>query len=288
MNWRSLVTRDDFETHSAEIERFGIGAIGGPDRIAEWTLDECAAYGELAAGYGLAIAETFRMCNPLHPDPDYRTRAISDLRELLRRADVMRVGSVVTLAGSLADGDTFDGAIRPHPDNWSSRAVAGLREFCERVLDGLDLTQTTYSLEPMPSSFFHEPEPIAEFLTAVGHPLLKLHLDMMNMHSMHTYFHSTELIDRTFDLLADHIVVVHAKDLLWSDREIFVRLLEVVPGDGVLDYPRFVERLRELPADIPVMTEHWADIEDYHRGIDYLRTLATEKGVPLVRANRAR
>ena len=190
LNWVPVRNQQELTAALPLIDELGLGAIAAPAQMAEWTLDQCAAYGEMVRSHGLVIGEVGYWRNLLVDDEDLRARRIDKVRALLVRADAMQTGCVVTLVGSF--GDQF---VSPHADNWSDRARERAAENCLRILDGLALTHTSYALEPWCNGFFHEPQAVADFLNAVDHPRLKLHLDVMNMHSVQTYFQSTEVID---------------------------------------------------------------------------------------------
>lgn len=277
LNWVPVRNQQELTAALPLIDELGLGAIAAPAQMAEWSVDECAAYGEMVRSHGLAIGEVGYWQNLLVDDEDLRARRIDDVRMLLVKADAMQTGCVVTLVGSF--GGQF---VSPHADNWSDRARERAAENCLRTLDGLELTHTSYALEPWCTGFFHEPRAVADFLNAVDHPHLKLHLDVMNMHSVQTYFQSTQVIDLAFDLLADRVVSVHAKDLLWDPTYMFMRLDEVMPGEGVLDYDLFLRRIDELSPDMPVYTEHWHSDEEFVQAIRRLRTLAKDAGMSLV------
>lgn len=277
LNWLPVRNQAELTSALPLIDELGLGAISAPPEMIGWTLDECAAYGEMVRSHGLVIGEVGYWQNLLVEDETQQTRHIDAVRSLLRKAEVMHVGCVVTLVGSF--GDQF---VSPHPNNWSEYARTRAAENCLRILDGLELTHTTYALEPWCNGFFHEPQAVAAFLNRVDHPRLKLHLDVMNMHSVQTYFHSTQVIDLTFDLLANRAVSVHAKDLLWDPTHMFLRLDEVMPGEGVLDYPLFLRSIDQLAPDIPVYTEHWQTDEEYVEAIQRLHDLATSAGVAFI------
>jgi sugar phosphate isomerase/epimerase len=288
MNWRPVADRRAIEAHLPEMDRLGISAIPAPAEMEGWTLDECARFGALAAEYDLVVGEAGYWGNLLDPDESVRDHAIGDVREMLVKADAMGARCVMTLAGSFGGEASPFPALSPHPDNWTARARRAVAENCERILDGLDLKTTTYALEPWCNGFYHEPEEVAELLRGVGHPRLRLHLDQMNMHSLATYYRSTEVIERTFELLADLVVAVHAKDLLWHPLKMFLFLEEVVPGNGVLDYPLFLRRLGELPdPDISVFTEHWTTDAEFHEAMLFLRGTAAANDVGILLRRRS-
>ena len=85
----------------------------------------------------------------------------------------------------------------------------------------------------------------------------------MNMIDQDTYYHTTELIERTFDLLAAHIGGAHFKDVLWDWSHMLLKLDEVLVGDGVVDYHTYLRRLSELEGDVVCFCEHLTSEADY-------------------------
>jgi len=281
LNWLPLRTEADVEAALPLIDELGLAAICAPGEMKDWTLEQCAAYGEMARRHGLTVGECGYWDNLLIRDEALRGQRINDVRELLIRAEAMGCRCIVTLVGSFDSA----GALSPHRDNWSDAARAVARENCLRILDGLDLRHTRYVLEPWNNTFFHKPEDIREFLDSVNSPRCGLHLDMMNMHWFDSYFDSARLIETTFDLLADRVVSVHAKDLKWGNH-MFVRLDEVIPGDGVLDYRLFLRKLSGLPVETPVFTEHWQSHGEYVETMRRLRVWAGEQGLAFAGRNQ--
>src|SRR5262249_26245677 len=138
-------------------------------------------------------------------------------------------------------------------------------------------------IEPWPTTFFHRPEAIRGFLDSVGHPRVGLHLDQMNMVSPDTYFHTTELIETTFDLLADDIGSVHLKDVYWDPTHMLMKLDEVLIGDGVLDYETLLRHLAALDGDLTCYCEHLPAESLYAVSFERLHRLADEGGTPFIR-----
>jgi len=187
---------------------------------------------------------------------------------------------VVTLVGSR---DVQGGSLSPHPYNFTDEAKGEYRDICLRIVDGLDLKKTRYATEPWCNTFYYQPEDILAFLESVADSRVGLHLDQMNLVSQANYFHTTELINRTFHLLATYVVSVHAKDIRWDPRHMFLKLDEVYVGDGVLDYDTFLRRLSSLDADMPVYTEHFRTEEEYITAINRLHQVAKKAGVQFLK-----
>lgn len=280
LNWMSIENQDELDNVLPLIDDLGLGAISAPDAMSEWSIQQCEAYGDIVRDYGLTIGECGYWQNLLTQDEEERTRRIEDVRELLKRADAMGVDCVVTLAGTF--GGSWAGA--PHPDNWSKEAREMVIENCRRILDEVSLDHTTYALEPWFNTFFHQPQSIRSLIDAVDRSGLGVHMDVMNMHSIQDIYQSGQLIDEAFDLLADDVVAVHAKDIRWNDHSPpkLLQLEEVKPEEGSMDYDRYIQRIDELPADIAVFTEHWENDEDFVETIQRLHDIAERNDVNVV------
>lgn len=278
LNWLSVEDEKQLEAALPVIDDLGLGTIGAPDAMGEWSLERCEAYGETVHDYGLTVGEYGYWENLLLSDEDERSQRIETVQGHLERADVMGVDCVVTLAGSF--GGSWAGA--PHPDNWSDRAQEMVVENCQRILDGVSLNHTTYALEPWVNSFFHRPQAVRSLIDVVDRPSFGVHMDAMNMHSIQDVYRSERLIDEAFDLLADDIASVHAKDIHWNPDHGILQLEEVLPEDGSIDYDRYMQRLDELPDDVSVFTEHWETDEEFVETMRRLRTVAERNDIELV------
>jgi sugar phosphate isomerase/epimerase len=227
----------------------------------------------------LVIAEVHFLRNLHERDSALRAQYLDEGRALLRRAELMRARCVLGFAGSAhPSGDTR----MPHPDNFTDSFKDELAGHIRELLDGLELRATTYALEASNKSFFFGPEGCAALVDAVDDPRFGIHLDMMNMVSQSTYFSTTALIDRTFELLGGHIVAAHLKDVWWDADHHVLKFDEVAVGDGVMDYPALVRRLATFDEDFPCLCEHLDTKEDYVRGFQRLHEIAAELGTPFV------
>jgi sugar phosphate isomerase/epimerase len=274
----------DLEPLCEDLDRHGLSAIAAPDRLSEMSVEECAEFGYAARDVGIVVGETGMWENLMTRDEDLREARIEKVRTLLMKADAMGCRCVISLVGSLHPSDSF---VAPHPYMVTDDAKREFRDIVLRVLDGLDLKTTCFAIEPWCNTFFYEPDDIAEFLASVDHPRLRLHLDQMNMISQKTYYDTTSLIERTFELLADRIVAAHLKDLRWDYEHFMLKWDEVLIGEGVLDYETYLTHLARLPADTPVFCEHLAGEEQYVENFARLRERAGRAGVEFLRRHRA-
>jgi sugar phosphate isomerase/epimerase len=271
---------EELEPLCEKLDTYGLSAIPAPRRLAEMSLDECAAYGERARGLGLVVGEVGMWQNLLTDDEALRSERIAKVRTLLIRAEAMGCHCVVTLVGTK---DPSDLALAPHPYMYTERCKAELRATVMRILDGLDLKNTRYVIEPWHNSFFYQPQNIRAFIDSVGHRSFGLHLDQMNMVNQEFFYNTTELINQTFDLLADSVVSVHLKDINCDANHLVLKWDEVDIGDGVMDYETYLKRLAELPADTPCYCEHRGTERDYALNFARLHHLARKAGVRFLR-----
>jgi len=271
---------DGLEALCEQLDVHGLSAIGPPGAMLEWDDDACAAFGEKARGLGLVIGETGAWGNLMTDDAAARAERIEVVRALLVKADVMGCHCVVSLVGTK---DPSDASLAPHPYMYTEEAKAEFREVCLRILDGLELEQTKYVIEPWHNTFFYQPEDIRAFIDRVDHPAFGLHLDLMNLVDQEHFYHTTELINQTFNLLAEKVVSVHLKDIACDHSHMFLKWDEVYIGDGVIDYETYLRRLAELPPDTPCYCEHMAEESEYALCFARLHRLAEKAGVRFVR-----
>ena len=288
-DWNFLAeTVDDLEPLCEKLDTYGLSAVIAPDLLAKDD-DTVTAYGEKARELGIVIGEAFYFANMLDPDPAIRAEHIANVRAMLVKAERMGCKSVITLVGT---NDPSGNPTAPHPTDpymFSDAARAEFREVVVRIVDGLDLPTVKYIIEPWNNTFFYQPEDIAEFLGSVDHPAVGLHLDQMNMVHQSTYYDTTSLINRTFDLLAEKVFSVHLKDIrVGRGPGDFVSFKEVLIGDGSMDYETYLRRLAELPTDTPCYCEHLAGEAEYALNFARVRGVADRVGVTfLPRTNPA-
>jgi sugar phosphate isomerase/epimerase len=264
----------------AKLDTYGLSAIPAPGRLAEMSSEACSAFGQRANELGIVVGEAGMWQNLLTDNEGLQSTRIDLVRRMLRNADRMGCQCVVALIGTK---DPCDNPIAPHPYLYTQACQSEFREVVLRILDGLQLETTKFVIEPWTNSFFYQPEPILEFIDFVDHPMFGVHLDQMNMVSQATFYHTTELINRTFDLMTDHVASAHLKDVRWDYEHMFLKWDEVYIGDGVIDYQTLLKRISELPADISCFCEHMVDERDFALNFARLHQLAREAGTRFLR-----
>ena len=271
---------EELEPLCERLDAQGLSAIPAPLNLDE---EACGRFGEKAEALGLVVGEAGMWENLMTGDAEVRARRIAEVRGMLRKAEIMGCRCVVSLVGSR---DPSDAPLAPLAYMYTEECKREFRDIVLRILDGLDLSRTRYVIEPWHNTFFYQPEEIRAFINRVDHPAFGLHLDQMNMVDQAHFYHTTELINRTFDLLADVVASVHLKDLRCDYRHLFLKWDEVDIGDGVMDYATYLKRLSELPPDTPCFCEHLPEERDYVRNFSRLHELAAKAGVRFLRRGK--
>jgi len=271
---------DGLDELAEKLDTHGLSAISAPWEMNEMTDDRLAAFGQKARSLGMVIGETGVWTNLMTDNADLRAERIDSVRNALKKAEVMGCHCVVTLVGTKHPADH---ALAMHGYMKTDAAKKEFREIVLRILDGLDLSNTRYVIEPWHNTFFYQPEDIREFIDSVGHPAFGLHLDQMNMVDQAHFFDTTTLINKTFDLLADKVASVHLKDIREDYTHMFLKWDEVYIGDGVMDYDTYLKRLAALPPDTPCYCEHMAAEAEYALCFARLHRLADKAGVKFLR-----
>jgi len=272
-------TADELEPLCEKLDTYGLSAVIAPD-LLNADDDAVTAYGEKARALDIVIGEAFYFANMLDPDPAVRDEHIANVRTMLLKAERMGCKSVITLVGTTEESGN---PTAPHPTDgylYSKACKADFREVVLRIVDGLDLPTAKYIIEPWNNTFFYQPEDIAEFFDSVDHPAVGLHLDQMNMVHQSTYYDTTSLINKTFDLLADKVFSVHMKDIrIGRGPGDFVSFKEVLIGDGSMDYETYLRRLADLPEDTPCFCEHLSTEAEYALNFARVKAVADQAGV---------
>lgn len=236
--------------------------------------DALAAWAAAANKRGILIAEVGAWGNnPISPDEDARKHSIADLKRQLHRADLMGARCVVNVAGSR--GERWAG---PHPDNLTRETFDMIVAVTREIIDEVQPKRAKYTLETMPWAFPDSAQSYRDLVEAIDRPGFGVHLDPFNIINCPARaFDTASVVRECFRLLGPHIVACHAKDVKMHD-DLTVRIEEVFPGDGCMDYRVYLREIEKLDRDMPVRIEH-IPRERFPEAIEWVRRIAAEIGV---------
>lgn len=206
---------------------------------------------KLLADEGLRLFQvTGYWQNLVTNDETARREGVRTLRAALRLAGAMGARGIDTGPGSMnPDGPWF-----PHPANYTFEArhqlVKSLKECASAAEDnGVYLSLEGHQLVTLSSA-----EVTKEILDEVGSPWVRSDYDSANWITLNTLFDTGPAIEHMFDVLGDHIVSCHAKDI-WVENRLTLHLQDGCPGKGLLDFGTLFLRMEGLNPDYPVIAE---------------------------------
>lgn len=230
--------------------------------------DVVEAYVTEAHAADLRIAEVGAWSNPMSLDPETSRQAISLCQKRLAFAERIGAACCPNISGAVVGaGGQWDG---PYPANDAPETYERVVAVTREIIDAVQPTRTSFTLEPMPWMIPDSPEQYAQLLRDVDRPAFAVHLDVANwIHSPRRYFHYRAFVDACFSLLGPHIKSVHLKDVR-LEPHLTTHLTECPCGEGGLDLPYCLQQCEALSHDLPVMLEH---LPNYNAYIASLQTV---------------
>ncbi len=205
------------------------------------------------------------------PDDEKWQRHIIDS---INAAQEFDCSHVLTHAGSL-----YPSRNTPHPYNWSRESWNRSVNALKRIVKDTAGSTVDIALEDVNSESVNCPQAHVRMRQDVGDPRITTGLDPTNMMHAGVVFRTTELINTCFDLLADQISYVHAKDQTWSSR--LPAIVQVMNVTGTMDYETFLVRMSRLKEPKPMYIEQLETPEEYAEARKNILAIAKKVGVTI-------
>jgi len=226
--------------------------------------------------YDVVIYEVGGYTNLIHPDETIRQKNLAGLVHCLEVAESVNCPMVGTIAGSLDPVNFFN----VHPDNWTEKTWKLLVRSIKQVLLDTAGMKAAIGIEAQVTTIIDGPEAHKRLIEDVGDPRCVVNFDPVNMISLKNYYHTTELLNKCFDLLGENIMGCHAKDTYILPDVQTVHVQEVCPGKGVMDYKTYLVRMSRLKFPRALEPEHIAD-EEYPEAKAFIEKVAAKVGVKM-------
>lgn len=212
-----------------------------PDRLDPTLLERIRRAAQLHHLSLAAVSGTFNM---IHPDPAQRRAGLARL-EVIGAACPLLGTRVVTLCTGTRDPQDM---WRPHPDNDTQEAWQDLLGSLRQALATADRHDLTLGIEPEVANVISSARKARRLLDTLRSPRLKIILDAANLFQAGDVSRMHEVLEEAFDLLAEDLVLVHAKELASSGHAGHLPL-----GAGILDWDHYVRLLRKVQFRGPVI-----------------------------------
>jgi sugar phosphate isomerase/epimerase len=208
---------------------------------------------------GVGIAAVSGTYNMIHPDPAIRERGHKRLEVLASHCAAMGTRLITLCTGTRDPDDQW----RDHPDNGSAEAWADLITSMERAIEIAERFDIDLGVEPELANVINSAAQARRLINEIQSPRLKVVLDPANLFEKAPLRMQREIVSSAIDLLADRIAMGHAKD----------RTIDggfIAAGRGVLDYVHYLNCLRAIGFDGPLVT-HGLNAEDAPHVANFLR-----------------
>jgi sugar phosphate isomerase/epimerase len=211
-----------------------------PDGIAD---SVTAAIRSAAAQEKVAIAAVSGTYNMIHPDPAVRAAGLRRLGVLIAAAGAMGTGMVTLCTGTRDPDDQW----RHHRDNASTLAWRDLRVEMAKAAALAEAAGVRLGIEPELANVVDGASAARRLIDEIASPSLAVVLDPANLFEVAGAAERREIVARAVDLLADRIVMAHAKD-----RDAAGGF--ATAGQGVIDFAHFIGCLRAAGFDGDMVT----------------------------------
>ena len=243
-----------FSTLQYNLACSGLASL--PDAIEAEVASKIASASRTA---GIGIAAISGTYNMIHPDSAVRERGHKRLEVLASRCAAMGTRLITLCTGTRDPDDQW----RAHPENGSAGAWADLTASMERAIEIAERYDIDLGIEPELANVINSAGQARRLINEMQTPRLKVVLDPANLFEKVPLWTQREIVRGAIDLLADRIVMGHAKD----------RTIEggfIAAGRGVLDYVHYLSCMREIGFDGPLVT-HGLNAEDAPHVANFLR-----------------
>lgn len=216
------------------------GMAAMPDAIPPDAAQAVAA-AATAAGVGIvAVSGTYNM---IHPDPRVREQGHGRLAVLAAAAAGLPTRLITLCTGTRDSVDQWRG----HPGNDALDSWRDLLTAMAAAVELADRHDIELGIEPELANVVNSAEKARRLIDEIGSPRLKIVLDPANLFETAPVASQRDIVSAAVDLLADRIVMGHAKDRTASGAF-------TAAGRGVLDYPHYLSCLRRVGFDGPLVT----------------------------------
>ena len=247
--------------HGLQALQLNLESLGLPPMPDRLDPDLCRRVRDEAAARGLTLDAVSGTFNIIHPDLEERARNFRSLRGLAAACEHMGAPRITFSTGT-RNADYMWGS---HPDNGSPAAWADMLEAMSEAVEIAAGHGVPLVFEPEVSNVVDSAKKARRLLDHFESPFLKVVIDGANLFGAGDLPRMGEVLDEAFDLLAPDIELAHAKDLE-RDGEAG----HVAAGTGLLDYERYLRRLREAGFDGALIL-HSLDEEQVPASLSFLR-----------------
>lgn len=226
-----------------ETTQFNLACAGLPSMPDAVPSDAIAAIRAATQSSGVSLAALSGTYNMVHPDKAVRDDGLRRLAVVIEAAAALDIPLVTLCTGSRNAADQW----AYHPDNadpaaWSDMATEMAKALALAETAGVDL-----GIEPEQANIVTSAKDASRLIAEMGSKRLKIVLDPANLFEHATPGEARAVVDAAIDEAAGHIAMAHAKDRFGDGRF-------ATAGQGIVDFPDFIARLKAMGFDGALVT----------------------------------
>ncbi|MEY4756299.1 MAG: hypothetical protein RJA34_1197 [Pseudomonadota bacterium] len=206
------------------------GLSSMPLEISSQALDEIVL---ASKAHGLALAAVSGTYNMIHPDVAVRKDGHARLEVLAAACRNMGTNLITLCTGTRDAQDQW----KEHPDNNSPEAWADLLQAMQTAIDIAEKHEVYLGIEPELANVVNSAAKARKLIDTLQSDRIKIILDPANLFEVATLAEQRDTVTSAIALLADRIIMGHAKDRYADGRF-------ATAGQGVLDYPHYLSQLK--------------------------------------------
>ncbi len=185
-----------------------------------------------------AVSGTFNMA---HPDEKNRRQGIERLRVLAQASNSLGT-SVITLCTGTRNTENM---WRRHPDNRSGEAWYDLMNTMAAAVAVAEEYKVDLGIEPeLANVVYDAKKQQKKLLNEISSSNVKIVMDAANLYNPGQKKPLNDVLSESFDLLGEHIVIAHAKDIIIDRESEFA-----AAGQGIVDYRHYLQLLSDVKFD---------------------------------------
>jgi sugar phosphate isomerase/epimerase len=215
--------------------QYNMACSGLPSMPDEITAAEARSVAEAAEKTGVEIVAISGTYNMIHPDLSTREDGHRRLAVLAQHCATMSTGLITLCTGTRDPIDQW----KEHPDNNSPEAWRDLLGAMETAIEIADRYNVDLGIEPELANVVNSATKARRLIDELKSPRIKIVMDPANLFEVETLGEQRMIISSAIDLLADRIVMAHAKDRTSDGRF-------ATAGKGVLDYGHYLRSLTSI------------------------------------------
>ncbi|RWC33747.1 sugar phosphate isomerase/epimerase [Mesorhizobium sp.] len=223
--------------------QFNLACAGLPSMPDVVPAEAIASIRAAAQSIGVSLAALSGTYNMAHPDKAVRDDGIRRLAVVIEAAAALEIPLVTLCTGSRNAADQW----AYHPDNATPDAWSDMAAEMEKALALAEDAGVDLGIEPEQANIVTSASDATRLIAEMGSKHVKIVLDPANLFEYATPGEARAIVAAAIDKAAGHIAMAHAKDRFGDGRF-------ATAGQGIVDFPDFVARLKAADFDGSLVT----------------------------------